>query len=270
MIVTEKFIFIHLPKTGGTFVETCLQEVYQKRYKSWFGKWSKWTGKSIHKRVVCDEKMFEGNIMYGQHQGVEQINFKTELPIVSILREPYDWYASLYNFAWWKRNLHSKAHQYAGKNIASYPELNFTECIEFYGLCGEYTSGFTVDYKIGYYSWYFISLYFKNPISVLKKINKDYILSNEYLKDMHDVKFIWQGDLNLELFQMLNNFDYSNDEIDFVKDRKRVLPTGIGRKLKDNLVNEISELDKEKIREMDLLIFHFIENNLSKFKLLQL
>ncbi len=263
MIVTEKFIFIHLPKTGGTFVESCLEELYKKKQKTIFG-FSRKQSKDIkYERVVSQEFMFEGNVIYGQHQGVEQIDRPIDVPIVSVLRDPFEWYASLHNFAWWKRNPDSTAHKFGGQDIKSYPNLSFGECVDFYKLCAEHTSGFKTEYAIGYYTWYFISLYFKNPIHVLKNINEDYIISGAYLKDMYDVEFINQGDLNMELFNLLERFGYERKEIDFIVKKNRVLPTGIGRKEGDKAVESISECDRLKIMDLEKMIFHFMDHQMN-------
>ena len=76
MFVTEHFVFMHLPKTGGVYVESACQEDLRMPI--------------LHSRrhaKACElPKEFEG------------------LPKIGVWRDPWDWYASLFHFAKVARN----------------------------------------------------------------------------------------------------------------------------------------------------------------------
>jgi hypothetical protein len=67
---TEKFIFGHIPKCGGTFI------------------------KSVSAQIGIIKKYYIGE--FGYHAPIHMFN--EELPILISVRHPYDWYISQYNF----------------------------------------------------------------------------------------------------------------------------------------------------------------------------
>ena len=76
MFATEHFVFLHLPKTAGIFVES-----------------------------VCDEELRMPILHTRRHAPFSELpeRFKS-LPTIGIRRDPWDWYASLYYFAKRARN----------------------------------------------------------------------------------------------------------------------------------------------------------------------
>jgi hypothetical protein len=75
MLITPDFVFVHMPKTGGSFVVRMLQMVYGDR-ASEYG----------HKHATCEE------IPSSEHGK----------PILSVVRSPWDRYVSQYHYGWWK------------------------------------------------------------------------------------------------------------------------------------------------------------------------
>lgn len=76
MFVAEKFVFLHLPKTAGVYVESVCQDVLKM--------------KILHSRrhAKCSELPSEFS----------------HLPKIGVWRDPWDWYASLFEFAKIARN----------------------------------------------------------------------------------------------------------------------------------------------------------------------
>src|SRR5690349_13525686 len=70
MIVTDKFVFVHLPRSGGTFVADVIK------------------------------KFFPSAIELGRHLPRELIPQKySHLPILGTVRNPWEFYVSLYHYA---------------------------------------------------------------------------------------------------------------------------------------------------------------------------
>jgi len=67
---TEKFIFGHIPKCGGTFI------------------------KNVSGQIGIIKKSYNGE--FGYHAPIHMFN--EELPILISVRHPYSWYISQYNF----------------------------------------------------------------------------------------------------------------------------------------------------------------------------
>ncbi len=75
MLITPDFVFIHMPKTGGTFVARMLQLAYGTRAVE-YGR----------KHATCEE------IPASEHGK----------PVLSVIRSPWDRYVSQYHYGWWK------------------------------------------------------------------------------------------------------------------------------------------------------------------------
>lgn len=76
MFVTDHFVFLHLPKTGGVYVESVCQENLRMPIRH----------SRRHAKIGELPAEFEG------------------LPTIGVCRDPWDWYASLFHFAKVARN----------------------------------------------------------------------------------------------------------------------------------------------------------------------
>ena len=95
MIGSRHFVFVHMPKTGGTFVQSCLEQLNQSssdKPARWF---------SFRR---AEQKPFHIIRSVPKHGTVMAIPAAyEELPIVGCIRDPLEWYRSNYRFAWWQR-----------------------------------------------------------------------------------------------------------------------------------------------------------------------
>ncbi len=123
MILTDDFVFIHEPKTGGTFVTEMLRSIYELV-----------TDHSVIKRVL--RRMHRRgkkpvlNIL--KHGTCSEIpNSHRDKPILATIRNPYDRYVSQYEFAWWKVPPEDYCDvEELRKRYPHYPNLTFEEFIE--------------------------------------------------------------------------------------------------------------------------------------------
>jgi hypothetical protein len=76
VFVTDRFVFLHLPKTAGVYVESVCQE-------------------NLHMPILHTRRHAKASELPVEHK---------ELPTIGIVRDPWDWYASLYFFAKAERN----------------------------------------------------------------------------------------------------------------------------------------------------------------------
>ena len=94
MILTPSFVFIHYPKTGGTFVSTMLHRLWDGRSRhrtrvNWFRRRTGRNGTRIvelNKHGTCRE-------IPASHDG---------RAVLSCIRSPYDRLVSQYEFRWWR------------------------------------------------------------------------------------------------------------------------------------------------------------------------
>ena len=95
MILTDDFVYIHEPKTGGTFVTKMLSRLYEP---------VKQTGgvERLLRRVLrCGKKQLIETNKHGTCSDIPESH--RGKPILATIRNPYDRYVSQYEFAWWKR-----------------------------------------------------------------------------------------------------------------------------------------------------------------------
>jgi hypothetical protein len=111
MIIADDFVFLHPPKTGGSFVTEVLMDVYARQH-----------GRSV--------------ITLNKHGGVESIpradQSKTR---VTTVRNPFDYYASTYQFGYWIGRepepwLTLWNDEEMRPRFPGYPYLNFSEFLE--------------------------------------------------------------------------------------------------------------------------------------------
>lgn len=198
MILTDDFVFIHEPKTGGTFVTEMLSSIYEPV-----------TDHGVIKRVL--RRMHRRgkkpvlNIL--KHGTCSEIpNSHRDKPILATIRNPYDLYVSQYEFAWWK--VHPEDYcdvQELRKRYPHYPYLTFEEFIElnntlFLRLKND---RFPPEACLGLQTEQFVRYFFKNPEKVFPAIDEEYIASRKYKADMLPVHFIHTDRLNQELCDFL-------------------------------------------------------------------
>lgn len=71
MIVTDKFVFVHLPRTGGTFVSEVIRKFFPSAHE---------IGRHLPRELLPEEY--------------------SHLPVLGTARNPWEFYVSLYHYAW--------------------------------------------------------------------------------------------------------------------------------------------------------------------------
>ena len=256
MIVTEKFVFIHLPKTGGTFAQKMIQDSYRGLnpadfFKKMFGviQCKKLNLKSRRRnRFGKVGQHGDANLIPAGHKGKD---------IVSIMRSPLTRYVSQYEFRWWQKYPEITP-DYSYEDVPGFPDLTFQEFHAHYQKVIELLNGNPIPIPIGFQTFQFISFYFKNPDDVFSKIDRDYIVSGAYRHDMHDVEFIHTEDLNNELYGLLKRYGFEEYRIRNIVGAEKVLPKRGGKMQGHDLTQYYSKEMAQQVLQQDELIFeHF-------------
>ena len=256
MIVTEKFVFIHLPKTGGTFAQKMIQDSYRGLNLTDYFK--KMLGVIQCKKLVLKSKRRNRFRKVGQHGGANHIPAKHQSKdIVSIMRNPFTRYVSQYEFRWWQSHPDITP-EYSYADVPGFPDLTFKEFHDHFQKVVELLNGNPIPIPIGYQTFQFITFYFKNPANVFSKINRDYIISGEYHQDMHDVEFIHTEDLNNELYGLLERYGFEEYRIKNIVGARKVFPTQGGKDDDHDLTKYYTKEMVQQVLQQDELIFeHF-------------
>jgi len=256
MVITDKFVYIHKPKTGGTFVTSALLKLYN-------GKWNFFVHarlallKAVHFKNHFGELIFTAN----KHGGCLEIpKGHNEKLIVSTIRNPFDYYVSQYEFGWWKRkewHRYYKTFDGFALQFPTFPDISFIQFMELMPKVFNKTphNDFNNSGGLGRYTVEFVNDYFYEPGEVLKKINEDYVRSGAYKKDMFPVQFIFTHRLNQQLHDFLLAQGYPKESIAFIETKNKVLPQGKGRTKDQKWEKYYTPGLKEFVRKKDWLLF---------------
>lgn len=253
MVVTKDFVFIHMNKTGGTFVTEMLRKVYLGyRYRP--GEDITLKSKCLHLRDRFLRKLsLSPWVDTNKHGNCNDIpsQYKS-LPILGCIRNPFDWYVSLYEFKWWKRY----PEEYPGLvDHPHFPDLSFREFLQLENnnRLNLSNPGVTVDPTIGRLTTLFINFYFHRPNDVLPSVAG--LESNEWIdREMYPVAFLRTETLSRDLSKYLSQFMSSRRVLRFVELEKPILPLGAARRKRHWRDYYDADLLAE-IRERDRLIF---------------
>jgi hypothetical protein len=275
MVITDKFVYIHMPKTGGTFVTSVLERLHELPDPSLI------RSDSVRSFLTSLLRRLQAGAMnsesiYGQitnmepkhgtcHDIPEQHRDK---PVLSNMRNPYDWYVSQFEFSWWKRTFMYHPEEYptpAGFAIEQvlpeferehphFPNISFSE---FVNLCYQAANFFNDKHgtDFGLYTHSFVRFNFRVAMEVIARIDRDYICSGRYSLDMFDVHFIKTCCLNQELYDFLKLMGYRVEDLEFILELGKIFPDGRGRRDDQNWERYYTPSLKEFVREKEWILF---------------
>jgi hypothetical protein len=242
MLLTDKFVYIHYPKTGGTFVTEVMKKIHQNPEVGYLID----TTEAKSKHGKCLE-------IPPEHRNK---------PIVSTIRSPYERYVSVYEFGWWRRYPESFFANVAifKQRYPNFPDLSFPEYVEAVNsLCKFHvlaTPNLESDLSIGQQTQNFIKYFFNKPVeTIFAKFSRDYVRSKQYLADLFIVKFINTENLNQELYHLLLEFGYPQKDIEFILTADKILPVEGGRSEEQNWQTYYTPELKAFVKSREMLLF---------------
>ena len=216
MLLTDDFVFIHPPKTGGTFVTSMLERVY--RYRKPRTVLQKVISGLTRPRVVRTNKHGNCASIPTSHRG---------RPILGVIRSPWSQYVSEYHFGWWKENLSKRIDRArAVREFPDFPELSFAEYIRF---ANEYQGQLLrlregPGNAPGYMTRRFAHFFFVDGGAGVSRMDSGYIEREGWKEDMFPVRFLRQHRLNGDLHAFLQEMGHRPEDISFILDHGNVLP----------------------------------------------
>ena len=233
MIFTDRFVYVHEPKTGGTFVTSMLFRLYGLR-------WTRWT----HLRNALFGEVRQSHPSYGalvhdsnKHGGCNEIPPPQRgKKILATVRNPFDLYVSQYEFGWWRRAeflRHYEALPGFRDESPSFPDLSFPEYVKLSNAALRPLSGGARAADgggPGLITEQFINFYFRDPRASFGRLCAGaYAASADAAVDMHDLHFVRTDQLNRGLYDFLVREGYADEDVSFIRDEGRILPRGRGR-----------------------------------------
>jgi len=219
MILTDDFVFIHEPKTGGTFVTTMLGRIYDPV-----------TDQGIVKRLLrgtrgSNKKPLLDILKHGTCSEIP--NSHRDKPILATIRNPYDRYVSEYEFGWWKKHAGNYCDiEKFRERYPHYPSLAFEEFLELRNnlFLVLKNSRFPTEDRLGSQTAQFVRYFFRYPERVFPAIDEEYIASEKYKADLFPVHFIRTDRLNQELYEFLVRVGHPSGTVQFILNAPKILP----------------------------------------------
>ena len=271
MIISDKYVYLHFPKTGGTFITNLLRDFYDNQLVP------SYQNKNCIKRLFQTKPFFsdykKNEILddlldkKGNHNGFSQIPKKHKTkPVFTTVRNPFDFYVSYYETKTWANEKLIKKQEIV-KIFPSFPELSFEEFMEFteylfseklYKLIFKKTAPF----KVGLYTLLIILLYSTDPYSCMSNLKMYNSLNNvptsELIVSDHLI-FLNFSDLNTELYNFLSPF-YKRWDLKFIYDLPKANVSK--RKSFDDIKDYYSEKTLKRIEEIDSLGLRFYHSKI--------
>jgi hypothetical protein len=272
MIITDRFVFIHMPKTGGTFVTAVLSKLHgaaQPDPQAVVGvfRLHKASVRSFFRHPAHRKDLLGG---YGPLANVEPKHgtchdvplSEAKKPILSSVRNPYDWYVSQYEFGWWKRLYNYEPLDDAVKQVLKefekdhphFPHISFEEFIE-YCERESLIYDWKEPHRFGLYTHLFVRYYFRNPPATLSRLVAEGPLSAALKSEMFDVRLIRTDHLNQDLTGFLASMGYKKEDLAFISGLKKIRPSQGGRRHEKKWENYYTTSLKRYIREKDWALF---------------
>lgn len=252
MIFTDRFVFVHMPKTGGTFVTAALLQLYGVRWT-----WRTRLASTVRSNLVYRRPL--GTFVYhnNKHGTCNEIPADhANKPVLAAVRNPFDLYVSQFHFGWWQRKEFRR--YYAAvpgfeSDYRNFPELKFEQFVRL--MCAAFGRPAAAGGRgVGWLSETLARYYLRHPAESLDSAG-DGPTAERCRSDMHDVRFIRTHQLNDDLHAFLVGMGYPPGEVEFVRTLGRVLPGGKGRPAGEGWQAYYTPELRAEVREREWLYF---------------
>lgn len=258
MVITDQFVYIHQPKTGGTFVTHTLLDLYRINWNKWghlklaVRGWVEWQGQYGLLRIQ------------DKHGGCRRIPGKyQDRAVFSTVRNPWDYYVSQYEFGWWKRREWMKYYRKvpdADLLLKGFPDISFEQYLRL--MVASFNKPANQDFdnpdQIGHYTTSFMRLFSKNPKAENSTNIDHYFREDQFREDLFAVDFLTTSGLNRQLYNYFRQLDYAPSDLDFILQKEKVLPQGKGRSKDQKWQKYYSDELRQLIWEKDAPLFRLI------------
>ncbi|MFW6303223.1 MAG: hypothetical protein ACOC2L_01260 [Candidatus Sumerlaeota bacterium] len=262
MLITRDFVMLNYPKTGSSFTRKALKKIHRHRDKGM-------RNLLIHLGLskpslqefllpILDRHNPEGKIsQHGTYRQIPEVH--RGKPVVSVIRNPLSRMVSAWRFGWWLDNPPAPAEQIQ-EQYPNFPNLGFREFYEMQEDIGlrNRLGKIQLPSPIGINTVHFIQFFFPDPASILCKIDADYH-AEDLKKEMPDITFLHQENLNEEFGRYLRQMGYREDEIAQIDKLGKVNVTDDGQDKKHFLDYYDDDMLQNALRKERLLFGLFPE-----------
>lgn len=229
MLITKDFVVIHQPKTGGTFVIKSITDILHEKAGI---KKESFLHKALRKSKL-DYTILKYKTPFRSfpHQPVSSIpKVHANMPVVSVIRNPFRKWISEYNFNFWFR--HPEYYIKFGVDIETVRKIAptfMTESQTFLDYILALNQFLTPsnqneNYQYGYLTTQFIKFYCRNSEELLNSSN---ITKQQVLDQMYNVTLLTTENLREDLIGFLKAHGYSENTLKQILNEK-LIPEKVG------------------------------------------
>jgi hypothetical protein len=221
MVITDQFVYIHLPKTGGTFVAKALRRLFDGQ-----------------RRLFIDTSTPEGCAELGvisKHQTVREIPAAhAGKPIAFTVRNPFDHYVSYFEFGWWKSHPGDTFDEEAIRSLyPHYPGITFAEYLvahfDWRFLSRQYApepmAARLRSAGIGPLTYDYVRFLLPRPDTILQDV-PERLLNGRFREELPDIRFLRQETLNRDLHAFLASMSFPPESTRFILEMEKAYPAG--------------------------------------------
>lgn len=229
MIFTDRFVYVHEPKTGGSFVTEALLRLYGLAWTRRFRLEAMVRGEVTRANLAYGRFTYH-NLKHGTYGHVPPPH--REKPVLATVRGPYEMYVSQYEFGWWRRRemrRHFDAVPGFARRFPRFPDLSFPEFVELWDAAMGDPEGEDGEPGRGAWTRQFIRFYFRDP-------ERARAMPDDALRDpearraaMPRIHFVRTERVREGLHAFLVEQGYRPEDAAFVLEMGKVLP-GKGRR----------------------------------------
>jgi len=234
MLLTNRFVYVHEPKTGGSFVTYVMTELHGVLTEV---RGLRLINQTLRRRLPTASFYLDRLVSsptppaprgapYGALYRWNDHGTCREIPrtyrsrqILATVRNPFETYVSEYLFGWWKRPEYVPHYRRLvnefSRRYRSFPDLTFAEYLNLLHEAWALPESRDLHGPdgTGYLTERFVRFYFRSGDA------RD-------TGDMYPVRFLRTAQLNEDLVRFLLETDYGPADVDFVRSLDHVLPVG--------------------------------------------
>ncbi len=247
MISTDSFVYIHQPKTGGTFVTSVLEELSDLLGTRVPWHWSPRTA------------FIPSSLKHGGARDIPRRD--RGKPVLTTIRNPYDQYVSEYEFGWWKRREYPRYFRSRVRGFRrlypDYPDLTFERFLRLWNqaFCRGRHKDVDAPGTVGFLTHNFLEFYLPNPRPVLRNLDAADLSAEGLREAMGDVRFLHTESLNRELYDALRGFGYPEERLAFILELEKIVPEGSARTDDQRWQDYYAPSLKARVRERERVLF---------------
>jgi hypothetical protein len=229
MIITNRFVVLNNPKTGSTFFRSMMRHLHpgEAGPQPWpLRGWRRLAPTTPPFLELLHPKAFSQGM--DQHGSYAQIprRFRGR-PVVSVVRDPFDRFLSVYRFRWWAEHPAIDG-RLVLERFPHFPNLDPEEYLRFEDLFVEIRLGRS-DLEVGRQTIQFIRMFFPDPERVLRRLAHGGLDSEEILEELPPIRLLQTEELNRQLFDFLLGQGYPRNRVQFILGHPRVHVTDAAR-----------------------------------------